>query len=29
MRLHGLMSLPDWAMPMIGRPDRSSSGVIP
>jgi len=29
MRLHGEMSLPLWAMPMIGLPERSSSGVMP
>ncbi len=29
MRLQGDRSLPVWAMPMIGRPDRSSAGVIP
>jgi hypothetical protein len=29
MRLHGAMSEPDCAIPMIGFPQRSSSGVIP
>ena len=29
MRLQGDRSLPVWAMPMIGRPERSSSGVMP
>ena len=28
-RLQGERSLPDWAMPMMGLPDWSSSRVIP